>query len=105
MRLLFVSKTNTNLGPTAAQVFDAAPYNYETRSVGLQGDTEISLEDLQWADLVFVMHEEQLDALVAKFPNYKDKRRYNLDVPDVFNKNEPHLVALLKDHMSRFMPF
>lgn len=54
-------------------------------------------KELEWADVVFVMEEEQRHELAKRFPaEYLRKRILNLDIPDIYTFNQPILAKLLE---------
>ncbi len=84
--------------PTAEQIFSGLP-NVETDSAGLADDaeTQLSSEQLAWANLIFVMektHRKKLNQGFGKF--LKGKKIICLDIPDNYAFMQAELVALLK---------
>ena len=58
----------------------------------------VSADDLQWADIVFVMEEKHKSRLVASFRSLlQSKRLVVLDIPDEYQYMDPELIALLHD--------
>jgi predicted protein tyrosine phosphatase len=57
----------------------------------------LSSEDIEWADLIFVMEKSHQKKLAQKFkPWLKKKRIICLDIPDEYEYMEPALIELLK---------
>jgi predicted protein tyrosine phosphatase len=97
-RLLFICSRNRLRSPTAEQVFSKLP-GYECASAGLLPDAEhlLSTDDLQWADLVFVMEQAQRKRLATKFKAVlKNKRVICLGIPDEYDYMDPALISLLE---------
>ena len=60
-------------------------------------DVPLSPEQLEWADVIFVMKKAHRSKLSKRFRNYlKGKRVICLDIPDNFKFMDPVLVKLLE---------
>ncbi|MFR0690185.1 low molecular weight protein tyrosine phosphatase family protein [Enterobacterales bacterium AE_CKDN230030158-1A_HGKHYDSX7] len=97
-RALFICSRNRLRSPTAEAVFASWP-EVETDSAGLAPDAEVPLstEQLEWADLVFVMERRHRQALLKRFPAaMRGKRLVCLDIPDDYAYLQPELVLLLE---------
>ncbi|WP_447751269.1 low molecular weight protein tyrosine phosphatase family protein [Pseudomonas nicosulfuronedens] len=97
-RALFIRSRNRLRSPTAETVFASWP-EVETDSAGLAPDAEVPLsaEQLEWADLVFVMERRHRQALLRRFPVAMcGKRLVCLDIPDDYAYLQPELVLLLE---------
>ena len=71
----------------------------ETDSAGLapDADTRVSAEQLDWADVVFVMERAHKARLAAQFgAHLRDKKIVCLDIPDRYAYMQPELVTLLE---------
>jgi predicted protein tyrosine phosphatase len=96
--LLFICGANKLRSPTAEQVFAQYP-DVETDSAGVRADAEqrVSAEQIDWADLIFVMEKSQRVKVARQFQKaLKGKRIICLDIPDDYTYMQPELVALLK---------
>lgn len=105
-RILFVCSQNRLRSPTAEAVFADHP-NVEVDSAGLNHDAEVPLspEQVQWADLIFVMEKSQRNKLTERFRKYlAGKRVVVLNIPDDYDYMEPALVELIKRRCARFIP-
>lgn len=105
-RVLFVCGKNQWRSPTAEQVFSEQP-GIECASAGLSRDAEtpLSVELIEWAELIFVMEQEHKRKLSAAFKaNLAGKRVVCLNIPDNFKFMEPALVKLLKSKVTPFLP-
>jgi len=97
-RALFICSRNRLRSPTAETVFAGWP-EVETDSAGLAPDAEVPLsaEQLEWADLVFVMERRHRQAVQRRFPSaLRGKRLVCLDIPDDYAYLQPELVRLLE---------
>lgn len=103
-RVLFICSRNKLRSPTAESVF-AGP-NIETDSAGLAPDADctLSAEQLEWADLIFVMEKQHSVKLKQKFAAaLRGKRIVCLDVPDRFQFMQPELVTLLQQKVGQHL--
>lgn len=97
-KLLFICSRNRLRSPTAEAVFAAMP-GIETDSAGLAEDAAcpLSADQLQWADVVFVMEKRHRALLTRRFPRHlRGKRLVCLDIPDDYAYLQPELIELLK---------
>jgi|SRR3989338_3497497 len=94
MKVLFICNQNKNRSKTAEELFRD---KFETKSAGLFNKSPVREKELSWADVVMVMEEEQREELAKRFPKiYLQKRILNLDIPDIYSHDDPHLVNVLK---------
>ena len=97
MRLLFICNQNQNRSNTAERLFK---YKFETRSAGLYNEKPVTREQLNWADTIVVMEDKQRSEIAKKFPEiYIKKRIISLDIPDIYNYNQPNLINILQHKM------
>jgi len=95
MKLLFICNQNQNRSKTAEILFKE---KFETKSAGLYNEKPVTREQLDWADTIIVMEDEQRSEIGKRFPDmYIKKRIISLDIPDIFSYNQPKLIELLKD--------
>ncbi|WP_175655739.1 low molecular weight protein tyrosine phosphatase family protein [Burkholderia ambifaria] len=97
-RALFICSRNRLRSPTAEAVFAGWP-GVETDSAGLapDADTQVSIEQLEWAEIVFVMERAHKAKLAARFgARLKRKKIVCLDIPDRYTYMQPELIALLE---------
>lgn len=106
MRLLFICGRNRLRSPTAEQLFSGIG-GVETRSAGLSPDAEspLTAEDIEWADLIFVMEESHRSKLNREFAALlKGKRVVCLGIADDFQFMQSELVDLLWDRVPQSVP-
>lgn len=104
-RALFICSRNRLRSPTAEAVFAAWP-GVETDSAGLapDADTRLSAEQIEWAEIVFVMERAHKARLSAQFgPRLKRKKIVCLDIPDRYAFMQPELVTLLERKAGPFL--
>jgi predicted protein tyrosine phosphatase len=95
--LLFVCSRNQLRSPTGEKVF-AASERFETRSRGLRASArrQLTADDVEWADVIFVMESEHKRELLRQFRDAANGRRLIvLDIPDEYEFMDPELVALI----------
>ncbi|MFT3987005.1 low molecular weight protein tyrosine phosphatase family protein [Aestuariivirga sp.] len=105
IKALFICSQNKLRSPTAEQVFSAWP-DVETDSAGLNADaiSPLSPEQLDWADVVFVMEKAHRSRLGRNFRRHLNgKRIVCLDIPDDYGFMQPELVRLLEAKAGPFL--
>jgi predicted protein tyrosine phosphatase len=111
MNVLFVCSANRLRSPTAEQVFSTWP-GVETDSAGISSGAGVSgagvllsSEQVDWADVIFVMEKTHRNKLARQFrPHLKGKRVICLDIPDDYEFMDPVLVRMLEKRVARFLP-
>ncbi len=102
MNLLFICNQNKNRSKTAEELFHS---HFNTKSAGLYNQKPVTQKQLAWADIIFVMEDEQRSELAKRFPQlYIQKRILSLNIPDVYSHNEPPLIKALQTNMEQFLP-
>ena len=92
MNILFICNQNMYRSKTAEDLFKGI---LSVKSAGLYNNI-VTAGQLDWADLVLVMEEEQRKELSKRFPaQYLKKRILSLDIPDIYSYNQPELIAIL----------
>ncbi len=102
---LFVCSANRLRSPTAEQIFARWP-GIETDSAGILATAEVVLspEQIEWADVIFVMEKRHRAKLSRNFRRHLNgKRIVCLDIPDNFSYMQPELVALLERKAGPFL--
>jgi predicted protein tyrosine phosphatase len=99
MKVLFVCNQNMHRSKTAEELFKD---KFETKSAGLFGGRLVDENLLSWADVVCVMEDFQRTEIGKRFPAmYLKKKIISLDIPDIYSRGQPELVALLKKNISK----
>jgi predicted protein tyrosine phosphatase len=102
---LFVCSANKLRSPTAEQIFATWP-DIETDSAGLleTADIMLSPEQIEWADIIFVMEKRHRSKLSKKFKRHLNgKRVVCLDIPDDYSYMQPELITLLERKAGPFL--
>ncbi len=98
LNILFVCGRNQWRSPTAEHIYGNDP-RVSVRSAGVSGRSkhELSVADLEWADLILVMERRYLTRIRSKFGAALELPPIqSLDIPDEFNAMDPELVALIR---------
>ncbi len=97
IRALFICGRAQARGPTAAQIaVQMEGVRADCGGVSNDADDLLSLEQLEWADVIFVMEARHKTQLAAKFAGpLRGKPIINLDVPDLYSFMQPELVEIL----------
>ena len=96
--LLFICSQNKLRSPTAEAVFSGVP-GIDVDSAGLNNDAVVPLspEQVEWADVIFVMEKVHRNKLSRKFKRHLHRQRVIvLGIPDNYDYMDPALVELLK---------
>ena len=104
--VLFICGKNQWRSPTAEQVFAEHP-GIECASAGLSHDAEtpLSVELIEWAELLFVMEAKHKSKLSAQFKlHLSGKRVVCLNIPDNYKFMESALVKLLQCKVTQHLP-
>jgi predicted protein tyrosine phosphatase len=102
---LFICSQNKLRSPTAEAVFGKWP-GVETDSAGTNNDAETPMtpEQIDWADIIFVMEKTHRNKVSKKFRKHLNgKRVVCLDIPDDYDYMQPELVKLLEAKVGRFL--
>ena len=79
----------------------------EVRSAGTASDAlaRVNAQMLDWADLIFIMDEQQRASLRRLFPEHPSlERLICLDIPDEFVFLQPELMTLLESRTTPHLP-
>ncbi len=100
MNVLFVCNQNKNRSKTAENLFKDM---FNTKSAGLYNQKPVTKNQLDWADTVIVMEDVQRSEIARRFPKlYMQKRILSLDIPDLYQHNNPQLVKILSEKMKKY---
>jgi predicted protein tyrosine phosphatase len=105
IRLLFICSRNQWRSPTAEQIFKGHP-DYQSRSAGTspRAKRRLKIEDLNWADKIFVMETKHRNKIQADFGRtVKHKTIHVLDIPDQYKFNDPELIQLLEHTLLEYL--
>jgi predicted protein tyrosine phosphatase len=101
-RVLFVCEYNRRRSATAERVFSKRP-DLEVRSAGTNDTALVPINRrmLAWADLIFVMDDEQRAALERMFPGDPALGRVIcLEIADKYRFLDRELIRLLEERVA-----
>lgn len=105
---LFVCWANMQRSPTAEEVArglsKANNTRIKTKSAGLSSLSEqpINRTLVNEADLIFVM-EEYMKTFITKHYSVEPGKIVNLDIPDIYERNNPRLIQILTEMLKPFV--
>jgi predicted protein tyrosine phosphatase len=105
IKTLFICSKNKLRSPTAEQVFSTLE-NVQTDSAGLANDADVVLskEQIEWADIIFVMERKHRSILSQKFrPFLNNKRIICLNIPDNYKFMQTELIEILENKVSTYL--
>jgi protein-tyrosine phosphatase len=99
--ILVVCGRNKKRSRTAEHIFKN-DCRFNIRSVGLspKSDRKISENDLNWADLVFVMETEQRSKICSLYMHLEIPTVEILHIPDDYEFMDKELVEMLTDRIN-----
>jgi protein-tyrosine phosphatase len=97
MNLLFVCGRNKWRSPTAARLYQNDE-RVSVRSAGMSAKSahQISVQDLEWADLVLVMEQNYKAHILGIYRDYKLPLIEVLDIPDEYEYMNEELISMIK---------
>ena len=105
LRVLFVCSLNAMRSPTAEVLFSQIS-GIEASSAGTEkyGDTPVSADLIEWAELVLVMETRHKKRLQEMFGSaLKAKKVVVLGIPDLYGYGNPDLVKVLKTKVPKHL--
>ena len=102
--LLFVCSRNQWRSPTAEKIYKQK--GYSTRSAGTSPNAKntISVADIKWANVIFVMEKKHKNRITAKFSRLVDHKPIHiLDVPDDYQFMDADLITHLEDVLEPYL--
>ncbi len=104
-KILFICSQNKLRSPTAETVFSNNP-KWEVHSAGLNNNAEVplGLEDVLWADYIFVMEKRHITKLKRAFRSeLKNQKIICLNIPDNYAYMDEELVKILKNSVPKYV--
>ncbi|HMR75549.1 MAG TPA: hypothetical protein PKD61_10560 [Polyangiaceae bacterium] len=103
--VLFICSKNRWRSPTAEQIWRKHAL-LSVRSAGTSSSArrQVTVEDLQWADVIFVMEQKHKARLRDGFASAIDhKPLHVLDIPDEYTYMAPELVEQLEHSVAALL--
>ena len=99
MKVLFICNQNLNRSKTAEKLFKD---RFKTKSAGLFNEKPVSKAQIEWADIIIVMEDNQRSEIAERFPEqYIKKQILSLSIPDIYQFNQPELINMLKSKINK----
>ena len=105
MRIVFVCSRNRLRSPTAEAIFSGYE-GVEATSAGTSpdADTEVSVELIEWAEIIFTMERVHKRKLLERFgPLLKAKQIVVLGIRDKYRYMDPELISVLRRTVSPYI--
>lgn len=101
-RVLCICAAGILRSPTIAWVLSNTPFNFNTRSAGIEDSYALIKVDyalLQWADYAIICAEDWQMWKIQTSLKYAGLERdvYSLNTPDDYNYRDPVLIKLITD--------
>jgi predicted protein tyrosine phosphatase len=105
MNLLFICKHNVMRSRTAESVYSSDDrYNARSAGTGKTAKVKVTAEMIKWADIIFVMEEEQELYIKEEFGQEVGHREIiTLGIYDTYYFMEPALVDLIKEKVEPYL--
>ena len=103
--ILFICSGNRDRSPTAEKIWKEVE-SLSVRSAGTSKDAvrEVTIEDVQWADIIFVMEKKHEERIITKFTRaIKYKDIHVLDIHNDYKFMNPELVEILKSKVNTIL--
>lgn len=103
--ILFLCSQNKLRSPTAEAIFcDVDGWDVRSAGLNLGAEVYISTEDVEWADIIFVMEQRHKKKLRQGFrPQIKNQRVICLGIPDDYDFMDEALILILRNKVSIYM--
>ncbi|WP_299008675.1 phosphotyrosine protein phosphatase [uncultured Shewanella sp.] len=103
--LLFICSRNQWRSPTGEQVWRNHP-EVSVRSAGTSPKARrtVSVKDIQWADIIFVMEQKHKSRLKAQFTRLLEHKDIHvLDIPDEYQYMDEKLIEIMKQAVGGYL--
>lgn len=75
---------------------------FSTKSAGLYNNNPVNAKQMNWADVIITMEEDQGDEIAKRFPlEYLKKRVICLNIPDIYDYGNPELEKVLREKINK----
>ena len=105
MNILFICSRNQWRSPTAEKIWQKHPA-LSVRSAGTSPNARrrVSVKDLQWAEVIFVMEDKHKSRLMADYRHIIEHKRLQvLDIPDEYQFMDAELVESLRKSVAAIL--
>ena len=104
MNILFVCGKNKWRSPTAERIYNN-DNRINVRSAGMSPKSrhQISIADIEWADIILVMEQGYKSHILGKYRDYRLPKIEVLDIPDEYEFMDDELVEMIKKSVEYFI--
>lgn len=101
---LFVCSRNQWRSPTAEKIFKDKGYSARSAGTSPNAKKTISVTDIKWADIIFVMEKKHKNRIIAKFSRMVEyKPIHILDIPDEYQFMDPELISHIEGAVNPYI--
>ena len=99
MKILFVCTANIDRSPTAELIYsDRSDLEVKSAGVSDYARTPVSLELVNWADIILCMEKKHKTKIKKLFSAITDKKVIDfLDIPDIYEYMNIELVNIIRE--------
>jgi predicted protein tyrosine phosphatase len=102
--LLFICSRNQWRSPTAEVVYRKKGYGARSAGTSPNAKKTISVSDIKWADIIFVMEKKHKNRIIAKFEKLVHyKKIHILDIPDNYKYMDKELISYVQDAVDTYL--
>lgn len=102
--LLFICSRNQWRSPTAEKIFKQKGFSARSAGTSPNARNSISISDVKWADIIFVMEKKHKNRIIAKFTRLVEHKPIHiLDIPDDYKFMDLELISHLEDAVEPFL--
>ena len=101
IHVLFVCARNQWRSPTAERMYrDDGRFSVRSCGLSMQSRRPIREEDLEWAEVIFVMESKHRSRLVEQYRHVLEAKHVHvLDIPDDYRFMDPELMEMIRDRV------
>jgi predicted protein tyrosine phosphatase len=105
INVLFICSRNKWRSPTGEAIWQKHPHvNARSAGTSTKARKTVSVDDISWADVIFVMEQKHKNRLKAEYSRLlTHKSIYVLEIPDEYQYMDPELVQILKESVSHYL--
>lgn len=102
--LLFICSRNQWRSPTAEKVYKQKGFSARSAGTSPNAKKTISVSDIKWADVIFVMEKKHKNRIVAEFTRLVEHKPIHiLDIPDEYKYMDPDLISFVEDIVEPYL--
>lgn len=102
--ILFVCTANQQRSPAAEDLFKHNE-KYSAKSAGINSlaKTQVTEELIKWSDIIICMEKIHKKFILKRSLSARDKEIIVLNIPDIYYREDPLLLSLLKKKLKKFL--